>query len=159
MFAKKSKNIEKTLGVFIEGAKKEAELNLVRNKSVDQGDLRQSLSTKKKITPKKGGEWKLVVNSVHGAFVEFGTRKRANPPSSLSSYASTFRGMKGEGGNPIKKLTDYFTSKGFDEDGIGIAIMDVLKNGTKPHPFFFPAIWKKQAKLFKDLRREMRKKK
>lgn len=159
MFAKKNKNIEMAFNKFIEGSKKEAELNLVRNKSVDQGDLKQSLRVKKKITPKKGGEWKLVVDSVHGAFVEFGTRKRANPPSSLSSYASTFRGMKGEGGDVIKRLTDYFISRGFSEDGIGIAIMDVLKNGTKPHPFFFPAIWKKQAQLFKDLKREMRKKK
>ena len=158
MFAKKNKNIEMAFNKFIEGSKKEAELNLVRNKSVDKNNLKDSLSIKKKIIPKKEAEWKLIVNSVNGAFVEFGTRKRANPPSSLSSYASTFRGMKGEGGDVIKRLTDYFRSRGFDEDGIGIAIMDVLKNGTKPHPFFFPAIWKKQGQLFKDLRREMKKK-
>jgi len=157
LFHAKNKNLEKVFDKFIVSAKKRAQSNIQQNKSVDNGDLRNSL----KVTRKKNKnikQWKLVVNSVHGAFVEFGTRKRANPPSSLTSYANTFRGMKGESGDVVKRLTDYFKRKGFSEDGIGAAIMDVLKNGTKPHPFFFPAVWYSQRRLPRSIRKALKKK-
>lgn len=156
LFHAKNKKLEKVFDEFIVSAKKRAQSNIQKNKSVDNGDLRNSL----KVTRKKNKnikQWKLIVNSVHGAFVEFGTRKRYNAPSSLSSYANSFKGMKGEGGDVIKRLTDYFKRKNFDNDRIQIAIMDVLKNGTRPHPFFFPAVWYAQRKLPRKIRKALKK--
>jgi HK97 gp10 family phage protein len=155
-FKAKSKNLDKVFDRFVIDAKTRAKSNIERNNSVDNGTLRDSIKIKKRKT-RDTKKWKIIVDSIHGAFVEFGTRKRYNAPSSLSSYANSFKGMKGEGGDVIKRLTDYFKRKNFDNDRIQIAIMDVLTNGTRPHPFFFPAVWYAQRKLPRKIRKALKK--
>jgi hypothetical protein len=155
----KNNAIYNSIDKFVENSKKDAENRISSNGSVYSGKLRNSLKINKKIVKRLKGTWILKVDAIQGAFVEFGTKGKANPPARLSAYASQFKGMKGEGGNVIERLTEYFLSKNVPDGAIGAAINSVLKEGTKPHPFFFSSIWKNQRVLRTDLKKALKKKK
>jgi HK97 gp10 family phage protein len=144
---------------FIKNTERDAKNNLSSNDSFYQGKLRGSFRKKGKILKKGGGYMKLIVDASYAPFVEFGTKGKANPPAALSSYAATFKGRKGEGGGKKvvgKRLRDYALSKNVPEEQIGAFIHSILKNGTKPHPFFFPAVFKNKHIMKSSLKRAIK---
>ncbi len=157
-FIAKNNAIYKSVDKFVENSKKTAESRIASNNSIDSGQLKNSLRIRKKIQKKIKGIWLLKVDAIQGAFVEFGTKGRARVPARLSKYASQFKGMKGEGGNAADRLTEYFLKKNIPDDQVGAYVNSVFEKGTKPHPFFFPSIWKNQRILRTDLKKALKKK-
>jgi len=160
----KQKGINKAVVKFINKVEKDAKSNLLSGKtsngqsSVYTGKLLGSFKKKNKLS-KKGGSAVLYVNAPYAPFVEFGTKQKANPPSELNSYANKFRGAKGEGGDRINNLTKYLQSKGYDQKRIFFTIRKIMEEGTKPHPFFFPAVFQNKLTLRNGLKKALKKKK
>lgn len=105
-------------------------------------------------------EAEVVVNANHAPWMEWGTKRRARIPSEQSQYAAQFRG-KGSGtfADMVKALTAWVRRKGLagrysvktrkragskaskEAEDKAVAwpiIRSILKNGVRPHPFFFP---------------------
>jgi|TARA_R110000822_G_scaffold138462_1_gene276065 hypothetical protein len=138
--------LNKEIDLFLKDIIKDAKTNIATNKSIDSNSLINSMKISSHNNIKISNKT-LTVDSPYGAFVEFGTKSRANPPSSLTSYASNFKGSSGGSGDVVKRLEKYLKSKGFTDDEVGALTYDILVNGTRPHPFFFPAIWKNRKRL------------
>ena len=159
----KQKGINKAVVKYINKVEKDAKGNIASGgvsngeSSVYTGKLLGSFRKKNKLS-KKGGSMTLYVNAPYAPFVEFGTKGRSDPPSELGSYASRFRGAKGEGGDRIDNLTKYLKSKGYDAKRIYFTIRSILKEGTKPHPFFFPAVFSNTLTLRNGLKKALKKK-
>jgi len=154
----KRKNINESLVDYVFKVEKTAKANLISNDSQDQGKLSGSFRTVNKLNMRKGGFIKLFVNESYAPFVEFGTKGKWSAPSQLGSYPSKFKGTKGESGSVTKRLTKYLESKGKDASEIGGLITNMLKNGTKPNPFFFPAVFSNTLTLRNGLRKALKKK-
>jgi hypothetical protein len=160
----KQKGINKAVVNYINKVEKDAKTNLTTGStnnsepSVYTGKLLGSFRKKNKLS-KNGGSITLYVNAPYAPFVEFGTGNGAkNIPSELSSYASRFRGAKGEGGSRIDNLTKYLKSKNYDDKRIYFTIKKIMEEGTKAHPFFFPAVFSNTLTLRNGLRKALKKK-
>jgi hypothetical protein len=159
----KRKGINNAVVKYINKVEKDAKTNLTTgsagdgNPSIYTGKLLGSFRKRNKLS-KKGGSISLYVNAPYAPFVEFGTKNKANPPSELSSYASRFKGTKGEGGSRVGNLTKYFKSKGYDDKRIYFTIKNIMEEGTKAHPFFFPAVFSNTLTLRNGLRKALKKK-
>lgn len=137
-----------------------ATANEVVNRAVEDAPVDMGV-LKNAITQKKEGELKHVVSSGAdwSAFIEFGTKSRAQIPSDLASFAAQFKG-KGRGGGQgffqqilswvkRKKITGTYSVKTRrrlgnkadrqkeDEQVAFLIYRSILKNGIHPHPYFF----------------------
>jgi len=159
----KRKGIDKAVVDYINKVEKDAKINITTGSASDgrssiyTGKLLGSFKKRNKLS-KKGGSITLYVGAAYAPFVEFGTKGKANPPAELSSYASRFKGAKGEGGNRVDNLTKYFKSKGYDSKRIFFTIKSIMEEGTKAHPFFFPAVFSNTLTLRNGLRKAIKKK-
>lgn len=102
----------------------------------DQGRLARE------ITYAFRGETKYSVISASeiSAFREFGTGRKARIPAAYSGIASQFRGIR-IGGNGTAKQNIYAWCKrqGIAKKFWYLIYKSILRNGTKPQPFFFPS--------------------
>tara|TARA_R110000824_G_scaffold50401_2_gene140788 strand:- start:1961 stop:2494 length:534 start_codon:yes stop_codon:yes gene_type:complete len=154
----KRKNVNESLAKYILKVEKTAKANLISNDSNYQNDLTGSFRKVNKLNMKKGGYIQLFVNASYAPFVEFGTKGKFKAVSELGSYPSKFKGTKGESGDVTKRLTKYLQDKGKEASEIGGLIHSMLKNGTKPHPFFFPAVFSNTLTLRNGLKKALKKK-
>lgn len=143
---------------------------------VDEGHLRNSISfVKQKL------KVNIVVAANYAAYVEFGTRKFAasyvaSLPQDWQKFAAKFKGAAG-GGNFedfVMRIMDWVKRKGISgtysvktkkrtkasgtgqdfedaEVAYGIAL-SIIRKGTRPHPFLFPAIEKNKIELVNELK-------
>jgi hypothetical protein len=111
--------------------------------------------------------------------VEFGTGLRANPPAEWSAYAMTFKGtgIPGPGGDFFERLVLWVRAKGISgrysvktrrrlgnvvsqaEEDYEVAYsiyLSILKNGTHPHPFQYPAFKKVGPRIVKNIKNVVR---
>ncbi len=103
---------------------KEAKYNLLENDSIVTGQLEQS-GYKRRV---RENEWEVGFSAPYAGFVEMGTAPRQKLP-------------------PVEKLIQWAKIKfGLTHDEarrVGWAVAKWIKeHGTKPHPFFRPAIYK-----------------
>ena len=71
----------------------------------------------------------------HAPYMEFGTKKRVNVPSWVGGYASQFQGSRGGAVDSKKAIAEWARKKGVDN--WKAVWWSIMKNGVKPHPFFF----------------------
>lgn len=129
------------------------------------------------VTPVQDGlfeGWGIFNVAPYAAFVEFGTGSRANPPAEWSTYAATFKG-KGGGGNVddfLLSIVEWVRAKGLSgsysvktqrrtgsknaqlEQDLQVAypiFLSILRNGSRPHPFLYPAFVQQRPKIIKSI--------
>jgi len=146
------KNMEKVVGDHVRDAALDWEQRAKNAAPVDQGSVARG------ITSAKTGPMQATVysNSQHSRFMEFGTKRRKKVPPELTSYESSLQYSKtGDYYDFLNSILDWVKRKGIgvtysvatrrknrqpkDEYlAIAQAIADsIIRNGVRPHPFFF----------------------
>lgn len=98
-------------------------------------------------------DYKVVVNSPYGAYVEFGTGAKVRVPAELQDVASQFKGKKGgsfEQG--LQGIKDWCKNKGIPEIAAYPIFMSILRKGQEPQPYLYPAFVKGRKQYLKDLK-------
>lgn len=119
--------------------------------------------------------WGVFNTAPYAAFVEFGTGSRANPPSEWSQYAATWKGKKGTGtvDDFLLSIVEWVRAKGLsgtysvktqrrtggkndqlaqDMEVAYPIFLSILRNGSRPHPFLYPAFVQQRPKIIKSIR-------
>lgn len=134
-----------------------------RDAPTNYGKLKQGI-THKKIGANVIG-YSVVSSSAYSPFMEWGTKRKAVVPADQSEYASQFKGQKGDGNidDMFMAILEWVKKKGIADgttrtgkrkkatdvtayDTAYAIFLSILRNGVKPHPFFFkhkPIIEKK----------------
>ena len=73
--------------------------------------------------------------TIYAPYMEFGTKKRVNVPAWVGGYASQFQGSRGGAVDSKKAIAEWARKKGVDN--WKAVWWSIMKNGVKPHPFFF----------------------
>jgi hypothetical protein len=103
-----------------------------RDVPVDQGFLKSGISHKQEALNK----WEIVSSKEYSPYMEWGTKSRVNVPAELQSYAAQFRG--GSPGAKVKGLIyEWVLRKGIPKEAQWPIFISIMRNGVKPHPFFF----------------------
>tara|TARA_R110001632_G_scaffold143845_1_gene260003 strand:- start:2524 stop:3048 length:525 start_codon:yes stop_codon:yes gene_type:complete len=98
-------------------------------------------------------DYKVVVNSPYGAYVEFGTGAKVRVPAELQSVASQFKGKKGGSFQQgLRAIKDWCKSKGIPENAAYPIFMSILRKGQEPQPYLYPAFVKGRKQYLKDLK-------
>lgn len=115
----------------------------------NNGKLAQSI-----IYTKVGeSDYKVVVNSPYGAYVEFGTGSKVKVPTELQAVASKFKGKKaGTFEQGLQAIRDWCKSKGIPENAAYPIFMSILRKGQEPQPYLYPAFVKGRKQYLKDLK-------
>ena len=127
----------------------------VSNKSSDFGLLQNKISS----TP-GNGDVTIVADTKYAAYVEFGTRKFAasyvaSLPSDWQTFAASFKGpMSGGGGlkDMWENIKTWGDRKGLDRSHSYFIYKKILEDGSKQHPFLYPAIQKNIPILEQDIK-------
>lgn len=110
----------------------------------------------------------------YAPFVEFGTGARAKVPADWADYAATFKGKSlGQGGDTFfQSIVKWVRAKGLsgrysvktrrrlgkkdtkerEDEAVAWPIyISILKNGSYPHPFLYPAYMKEKDAILKNV--------
>jgi HK97 gp10 family phage protein len=142
-FDKKLKNLplelKKEVGGETFAAAKMWEQRAKRAAPVDQGRLRGSIRGNQRQTssPDFLGSSEVTANTIHAAWLEWGTKKRVKVPAELSAYAATFRGGGTGGGKAKQMIFAWMNRVGIPKDRQWITFISIITNGIKPQPYFF----------------------
>lgn len=139
----------------------------IKDAPVDEGGIRRGIS----VARKNRTEFIVTSSARYSPFMEWGTKKRVSIPSSLTSYAAQFKGIKGGTKEQfLKAITSWVRRKGirFDstvsfksgkrkgqrkkmtiKDTAYIIYLSILRNGVKPQPFFFKNLDKQAPMILK----------
>ena len=99
-------------------------------------------------------DYKVVVNSPYGAYVEFGTGSKVKIPTELQAVASQFKGKKaGTFEEGLRAIKDWCKSKGIPENAAYPIFMSILRKGQEPQPYLYPAFVKGGTQFLKDLKK------
>lgn len=126
-------------------------LNASRNAPVNMGQLRSSISTKQSYLNKE-----VNVNAFYAPYVEFGTKTLTSVPAELQNYAIQFKGSSGRGGKLKDAIYKWAKQKGIDQKFWYIIYLRILKFGSRPHPFFFPAFSNERPKLLDRIKKVLK---
>ena len=98
-------------------------------------------------------DYKVVVNSPYGAYVEFGTGAKVKVPAELKAVASQFKGKKaGTFEEGLQAIKDWCKSKGIPENAASAIFLTILRKGQEPQPYLYPAFVKGRKQYLKDLK-------
>lgn len=148
-----------------------------RDAPADQGDLRRSISYLK-INRKV----EIIASAFYAPFMEFGTKGKYQSIPGTEAIANQFKGIKnGDIGQMIRMIVRWVHRKGItgtysvktkkrtgsrinqyaeDYKAAWPIVMSILKNGVKPHPFFFKqmnVVWPEMIrKIEKRLNQDMK---
>ena len=104
-------------------------------------------------TKVENADYKVVVKSPYGAYVEFGTGAKVKVPAELSKVAAQFKGKKaGSFEEGLRAIKDWCRNKGIDEGAAYPIFMSILKKGQEPRPYLYPAFVKGRIQYIKDLK-------
>lgn len=125
-------------------------VNAKRMAPADLGALRQSIG---KESINDGYIAAIFVNAPYAAYVEFGTGTYVDVPAELADIASQYKG-KGDGGFEQFKqsIKDWMSRKGIDPKYAYVIMMQILHDGIRPQPFFYPAFQTLRSDLPKKLK-------
>jgi hypothetical protein len=102
---------------------------------VDQNRLRANIGKKQESIM----HWEVTSGSEVSAVMEWGTGSKVDVPADLQAYAAEFKG-KPEGGDfkqLIINITAWAKRKGIPAEAVGAIAFSILRNGVRPHPYFF----------------------
>ena len=123
-----------------EDAKKRAPKNF--------GKLAQSISHLKV----KPALYKVTVNELYGAYMEFGTGTKVSVPAEFSQMANNFKGKKqGSWKQGLEAIKVWCRSRGIPEEAAYPIFAKILGAGINPRPFLYPAYIKGKSEYIKNL--------
>lgn len=102
------------------------------------------------------------VDELYAAFLEFGTRNQVSVPSEFNNIAKEYKNVKIKSGVSFKKAIERWiiTKLGKTEEEakqISFPIMmKILKVGTRPQPFMYPAFKMAIKDLFRFIKKEIK---
>ena len=110
------------------------------------GKLAQSISHLKV----KPALYKVTVNELYGAYMEFGTGSKVNVPAEFTDMAATFKGKKqGSWKEGLEAIKVWCKAKGIPEEAAYLIFAKILGAGVNPRPFLYPA-WTKGRKDYQN---------
>jgi hypothetical protein len=129
-------NVEKMIAFETEGAARRIEKDAKKLVPKNFGKLAQSISTLK-VNPLK---YKVTVNELYGAYMEFGTGTKVQVPTEFKDMANSFRGQKtGTFKQGLEAIKAWCRAKGIDEKAAYPIFAKILGAGIEPRPFLYPA--------------------
>jgi HK97 gp10 family phage protein len=140
---KAGKDVEKLINAEIEATAIQIEGDAKKLAPKNFGKLAQSISHVKV----KNLSWKVTVNELYGAYMEFGTGTKVQVPAEFAEMAKSFQGKKGKGTfkDALEAIKVWCRAKGIDEKAAYPILASILGAGINPQPFLFPA-WQKGKK-------------
>lgn len=146
---KAGKDIEKKIGAEIEAIAIQIESDAKKLAPKNFGKLAQSISRAKV----KNLTWKVTVNEIYGAYMEFGTGTKVKVPAEFAEMAKTFQGKKAKGTfkDALEAIKVWCRSKGIDEKAAYPILAKILGAGISPKPFLYPSYKKGEKDLIKNL--------
>lgn len=143
-----SKDIEKKINLEIESIAIQVEGDAKKMAPKNFGKLAQSISHSKV----KDLVWKVTVNEVYGAFLEFGTGTKVVVPAEFADMAKTFKGNKqGTYKQGLESIKVWCRSRGIDEKFAFVIFAKILGAGISPQPYLYPAYKRGEKDLLKNL--------
>ena len=110
------------------------------------GKLAQSISHAKV----KPALYKVTVNELYGAYMEFGTGSKVNVPAEFADMANAFKGKKqGTFKQGLEAIKVWCKAKGIPEEAAYPIFAKILGAGVNPRPFLYPA-WTKGRKDYQN---------
>ena len=92
-------------------------------------------------------------NKEYAAFVEFGTKSKAQIPAELSQMAAQFKQPgTGDFDTFLKDIKQWCKKKGIPEQAAFPIAMKLINVGQKPQPFLYPAFKKHRDKYVQALK-------
>jgi hypothetical protein len=134
----------------------DAELSAVANEfmnrargdaPVDQGLLINSIT----VNPLKVMDYEVVSGADYSAYVEFGTKSKVQIPADLAAYAAQFKGAKSTG-DAKQMIYAWCKRVGIEEKYWFAVYVKIMRDGIRPHPFFFKQLPQAQADINKNLK-------
>jgi len=118
------------------------------------GKLAQSISNKKV----KISNYKVTVNELYGAYMEFGTGAKVKIPAEFADMANSFKGKKqGTFKQGLEAIKVWCRAKGIPEEAAYPIFARILGAGVNPQPFLYPAYQKGKKDYFKNLENALKK--
>jgi hypothetical protein len=102
------------------------------------------------------------VDETYAAFLEFGTRSLVKVPSEFKSIANQFKGIKVKSGVSFRDAIENWIVKKLgktEEEAKQISfpiMMKILKVGTRPQPFMYPAFKDSIKDLYRFIKSEIK---
>jgi hypothetical protein len=138
------KDAEKIINAETEAIAVQIESDAKKLAPKNFGKLAQSISHKKV----KDMTYKVTVNELYGAYMEFGTGTKVNVPTEFKEMASTFKGQKqGTFEQGLEAIKVWCRAKGIDEKAAYPIFAKILGAGVNPQPFLYPS-WVKGKKNY-----------
>lgn len=110
------------------------------------GKLAQSISH----LEVKPALYKVTVNELYGAYMEFGTGTKVSVPAEFADMAATFKGKKqGTFKQGLEAIKVWCKAKGIPEEAAYLIFAKILGAGVNPQPFLYPA-WTKGKKDYQN---------
>jgi len=97
--------------------------------------------------------YKVVVTSDYGAYVEFGTGAKVSIPAEMQELASQVKQKKGSFEEGLRSIKDWCKSKGIEESAAFPIFISILEKGIAPQPYLYPAFVKGRENYLKDLQK------
>ena len=114
------------------------------------GKLAQSISHAK-VNP---ALYKVTVNELYGAYMEFGTGTKVSVPAEFADMAATFKGKKqGSWKEGLEAIKVWCKAKGIPEEAAYLIFAKILGAGVNPQPFLYPAYIKGEKDYQNNLER------
>lgn len=173
-FLTASENVKKVCEQEVQAAGQDWVAGAVRDAPVDQGALKSSISAKGSDTHTAASSLiavEIVAQKFYAPFMEFGTKGKYTPIPGTEEIAAQFKGYKGGDFQDLlrmivrwvrrKGITGTYSVKTQRRKGSKISqfaedykaawpvALSILKNGIRPHPFFFKqgdVVWPQMIK-------------
>ena len=130
------KDIDKMIDAETESIAFQIETDAKKLAPKNFGKLAQSISHAKV----KPALYKVTVNELYGAYMEFGTGSKVNVPAEFADMANTFKGKKqGTFKQGLEAIKVWCKSKGIPEEVAYPIFAKILGAGINPQPFLYPA--------------------
>lgn len=148
------KNVEKMIDAETQATAFSIEAEAKRLAPKNFGKLAQSISNKKV----KQSNYKVTVNELYGAYMEFGTGTKVNVPAEFKDMANSFKGQKiGTFKQALESIKLWCKHKGIDEKAAYPILAKILGSGVNPQPFLHPAWVKGKKEYVENLSKMLRK--
>ena len=130
------KDIDKMIDAETESIAFQIETDAKKLAPKNFGKLAQSISHAKV----KPALYKVTVNELYGAYMEFGTGSKVNVPAEFADMAATFKGKKqGTFKQGLEAIKVWCKAKGIPEAAAYPIFAKILGAGVNPRPFLYPA--------------------
>jgi HK97 gp10 family phage protein len=141
------KEMEKLINAEVQATAIQIENDAKKLAPKNFGKLAQSISHSKV----DESTYKVTVNELYGAYMEFGTGTKVKVPAEFADMAKTFKGKKSKGTfkQALESIKLWCKAKGIDEKAAYPILAKILGAGVNPQPFLYPA-YKKGEKTFED---------